>query len=137
MLTDDIERATHLIAHHTGRVLAPLELTQGEAHVLAQLAGPGALTMNDLHRTFGTKRSTLTSIVDRLEERRLAARAPNPRDRRSIVVTLTDRGRSHADKILAARAQLEELVRNRVSARDVAGIKAVADALASIAGTRA
>ena len=42
---------------------------------------------------FGHKRSTLTSILDRLEERRLIARTSDERDRRTFVVSLTKSGR--------------------------------------------
>lgn len=135
MLTD-LERATHLIARHLEPVFAELELTQGEAHVLAQLAEHRSLTASQLHSEFGHKRSTLTNILDRLEQRGLLARGPNPSDRRSILVSLTARGRRVASKIVAARDRLEREVRARVSQRDVAGVRAVAAALASCDGPR-
>ncbi len=132
MITD-IERATHLIARHLGPVLTSLELTQGEAHVLAQLAHHGTLTATELHHEFGHKRSTLTNLLDRLERRELLRRAPNPSDRRSILVSLTARGRETAARIVMAREQLEHEVRAQVSERDLAGVHAVAAALASAA----
>jgi DNA-binding MarR family transcriptional regulator len=133
-MLSDIERATHLIARRLEPVLTKLELTQGEAHVLAQLAPHTGLTATQLHREFGHKRSTLTNLLDRLEQRGLVARTPNPSDRRSIIVALTARGRPVAGKVLAARERLEQDVRARVSERDVAGLRSITRALQNEAG---
>lgn len=40
---------------------------------------------------------TMTNRIDRLEERGLVARAPDPDDRRAVLVALTDQGRSCVD----------------------------------------
>ena len=69
-LIPHIHRATHRI----GLYLADLRefgLSQGEAHILAHLAKAAPATINDLHRGLAHKRSTLTSILDRLTERGL------------------------------------------------------------------
>jgi DNA-binding MarR family transcriptional regulator len=81
---------THEIAVALER--ANLGLNQPEAHILAHLAERGASTVADIHHTFGHKRSTLTSILDRLESRGLIERAVHTADRRSFVVRLTDTG---------------------------------------------
>lgn len=134
-MLSEIERATHLIARHLEPLFAELNLTQGEAHVLAALAAHPGLTATELHSEFGHKRSTLTSILDRLEQRALVTRAPNPTDRRSIIVSLTPRGRPVAATVVAARARLEQQVRALVSERDVAGLTAVAQALAVVSAS--
>jgi hypothetical protein len=41
-------------------------LSQGEAHILALLAHSSPANIADLHRGLAHKRSTLTSILDRL-----------------------------------------------------------------------
>lgn len=43
--------------------------------------------------------STITALVDRLEERGLAQRRPHPTDRRVRMITLTDLGRSTQSRI--------------------------------------
>src|SRR5258708_7338833 len=73
-LVPRIHRATHRI----GLYLADLRefgLSQGEAHILAQLAASGPGTVADLHRGLAHKRSTLTSILDRLEARGFVIRS--------------------------------------------------------------
>jgi len=67
-LVPPIHRATHRV----GLYLADLRddgLSQGEAHILALLATAAPATIAELHRGLAHKRSTLTSILDRLAER--------------------------------------------------------------------
>src|SRR5689334_14424040 len=68
-----IHRSTHQIGLLL-RDLAKLDVDQGEAHILAHLADHGDSTIADLHKAFGHRRSTLTSILDRLADRRLVER---------------------------------------------------------------
>jgi DNA-binding MarR family transcriptional regulator len=69
----------------------PLGLTPQQAHLLCVLiAGP--LGMTDLSRMLSIERSSLTSMVDRLERRSLVARIPTPGDRRACRIELTGTG---------------------------------------------
>jgi DNA-binding MarR family transcriptional regulator len=92
-----IHRMTHEIAVALER--ANFGVNQPEAHILAHLAENGASTVADIHRTFGHKRSTLTSILDRLESRQLVERVINASDRRSFIVRLTNTGASIAAEV--------------------------------------
>jgi MarR family transcriptional regulator, lower aerobic nicotinate degradation pathway regulator len=51
-------------------------------------------TMNELARLLGLDKSSVTGLVDRAERRGLVARVPSTADRRAVLVSLTDRGRS-------------------------------------------
>src|SRR5438270_778453 len=51
-------------------------------------------TMNELARFLGLDKSSVTGLVDRAERRGLVTRVPSTADRRSVLVTLTDHGRS-------------------------------------------
>jgi MarR family transcriptional regulator, lower aerobic nicotinate degradation pathway regulator len=51
-------------------------------------------TMNELARLLGLDKSSMTGLVDRAERRGLVARVPSATDRRSVLVSLTDDGRS-------------------------------------------
>jgi DNA-binding MarR family transcriptional regulator len=132
----EIERAAHLIGVQLEHAASDLGLTQAEAHVLAQLARRGSLTVGDLHREFGHKRSTLTNVLDRLETRSLVERSVNPGDRRSFVVSLTVDGERVARRVAAILDQLERAVGGEVQARDLAGVRAVASALGRVVRTR-
>ena len=125
----DIERSAHLLGLHVERAAARLDVTQAEAHVLVQLHLGGAQTVGELQRGFGHKRSTLTSVLDRLDLRGFVDRRVNPHDRRSYIVALTRSGIDAARDVNAVVGSLERMVRRRVTARDLEGFRAVADAL--------
>jgi DNA-binding MarR family transcriptional regulator len=127
------ERSAHLIGVYLERAAGELGITQAEAHVLAQLARHGPTPIATLHREFGHKRSTLTNILDRLEQRKLVRRKLNPDDRRSFLISLTASGERAASRVTAVLDGLERDVRSAVSDRDVRGLDAVARALATVA----
>ncbi|WP_371405234.1 MarR family transcriptional regulator [Kribbella sp. NBC_00662] len=73
----------------------PLGLTPQQAHLLCVLiAGP--LGMTELSRILSIERSSLTSMVDRLERRDLVARVADPADRRACRIELTTAGKDLA-----------------------------------------
>jgi DNA-binding MarR family transcriptional regulator len=98
-LIPHIHRATHRIGLHIEDLDDP-RVNQAEAHVLAHLASTEQATIGQLHRAFGHKRSTLTSILDRLERRKLVVRTSDSRDRRTVVITLTRNGRAAARRVV-------------------------------------
>ena len=94
-------------------------VNQAEAHVLAHLASAGEATIGQVHRAFGHKRSTLTSILDRLEERRLIARTSDERDRRTFVVSLTKTGRAAARRVTSHLEAFERRALQTAAPADV------------------
>jgi DNA-binding MarR family transcriptional regulator len=117
-LVPPIHRATHRI----GLYLADRRndrLSQGEAHILALLATSAPATIAELHRGLAHKRSTLTSILDRLVERGLITRVVGEQDRRTFVITPTAKGRGAATRVHRLLADLEQAVSRRVTNREV------------------
>jgi DNA-binding MarR family transcriptional regulator len=125
-LVPPIHRATHRI----GLYLAELRehgLSQGEAHILAHLATSRPATIGDLHAGLAHKRSTLTSILDRLADRGLITREVGAHDRRTFVVDTTSQGRKVAARVHRHLTALEDAVGRRVTDKDVrAFLKVVA-----------
>ena len=109
-----------------------LGVNQAEAHVLSHLADRGEATVADIHQAFGHKRSTLTSILDRLESRELITREVSTEDRRSFVVALTRQGRSLAAKVSAHLEALETDVQRHVGKADAEAFERVARAIAEM-----
>lgn len=128
-LVPSLHRATHRVGLYLHA--ARPGLSQGEAHVLAQLAAEGPSAISALHAAFAHRRSTLTSILDRLDAAGLVRREMHTGDRRSFLVSLTPRGRSIAREVHDTLANLEAHVAKQVSAADLAGFAAVVDALQS------
>jgi len=127
-LVHPVHRATHRIGLYLDD-LRERRLTQGEAHILGLLAHSGRANVADLHRGLAHKRSTLTSILDRLAKRRLITRAVGETDRRTFVVRLTARGRRLARRVQRHLSALERAVVLRVKATDIKGFNKVVAAL--------
>ncbi len=125
----EVHRATHRIGLFLEGAEPPLEVSQGEAHLLAWLLEAGDSPMSALHGAFAHKRSTLTSYVDRLEAKRLVKRELRAEDRRSFQVSLTAAGRSVAGRVHRHLGALEAAVLGEVSERDVEGFTKVLAAL--------
>lgn len=60
-----------------------------ELDLVALLTSGGPTSVKSLVADLGLPRSTMTAIVDRLQERGLVNRHPNPHDRRSVVLEAT------------------------------------------------
>ncbi len=106
-----------------------LDVSPLEGHVLSYLRSYAPCPISELGRVFGLKGSTLTSMLDRLEDREVIGREINPDDRRSFVIKLTREGRRLADRIQKIVEQLEQLLGRVVGANDVKGFKAVMAAI--------
>ena len=65
-------------------------------------------TMHELARFLGLDKSSVTGLVDRAERRGLVARVPSTTDRRAVLVSLTDDGRSLVSQA-AARFEADVL----------------------------
>jgi len=123
-----IHRATHRIGLYIARA-KEFGVTQAEAHILDHLAAEGDCTVGELHRAFGHRRSTLTSVLDRLWERKLIVRDPGEVDRRTFIIRLTPQGRELAARIHSQLQQIEAQVMKSVSSRDLASLPRVLAAL--------
>lgn len=94
-LAGALVQAMHLLQDLHAETSRPLGLTPQQAHLLCVLLG-GPLGMTELSRILSIERSSLTSMVDRLERRDLVARIANPTDRRACHIELMPAGRALA-----------------------------------------
>ncbi|HEX6463845.1 MAG TPA: MarR family transcriptional regulator [Vicinamibacterales bacterium] len=135
-LVPPVHRATHRIGLYLSD-LRDAKLSQGDAHILALLDATAPATIAELHRGLAHKRSTLTSILDRLTERRFITRAVSAADRRTFVIALTPSGRAMARRVSRHLAALERGVEARLTRADVAAFLRVLAALETEAAARA
>ena len=127
-----IHKAMRQIGIHLDGRMDALELQSSEGHLMSYLRSYGPCPISELHRVFGLKRSTLTSLLDRLESRELIRREPHPSDRRSVLVRLTRRGRTLAEKVQKPVADLENRIRAEIAAEDLRGFHRVLRAIAEV-----
>jgi DNA-binding MarR family transcriptional regulator len=82
-----------LAGEHYRQVVADaIGLGTTESQALSYLAVHGSSGQSELARDLGLTSSALTALVDRLERQGVAERVRHPRDRRRIIVSVTDRG---------------------------------------------
>ena len=124
-----LQRATHHTLHALSVALADLNLSAAEINALANLGEGGTLNIRQLGERTGTRASTLTSLLDRLENRGYLARELDPADRRSFRLPLTKAGQAVAAQVLAAIADLERNALSLLDATQLAGYHAVITAL--------
>ncbi|MFI1769815.1 MarR family winged helix-turn-helix transcriptional regulator [Streptomyces sp. NPDC020800] len=124
-----LQRATHATLHLIAAELVDLDLTASEINALANLADGQGRTVSQLGAAVGSRPTTLTSVLDRLERRGHITRGTRAGDRRSVLIELTESGRATAALIRQTLADLENRALAGLSAEAVAGFHAVMDAL--------
>ncbi len=75
-------------------LLARFDLTYPQYLVLVALWQQDGRKVSDLGAELQLESNTLTPLLKRMEAAGLISRARNPQDERSVIVTLTDKGRA-------------------------------------------
>ncbi len=127
-----LQRAAHATAHALTARLADLDLTASEINALANLADDQGRTVSALAAAVGSRPSTLTSVMDRLEGRGYITRGSRAGDRRAVVVELTSSGRTVATTIRKAISELEGRALGGQQAEAIASLRAALHALTEV-----
>ncbi len=85
-------RTADMLFERIGRLLRPLGVSAAGGLVLGILRDHGPLPPSELGERLIVTRATVTGVVDSLERRGFVRRAPNPSDRRSVLVEITPKG---------------------------------------------
>ena len=103
-----ISMLSKLIRSHTRKALQPLNLELWEFEVLSALRRQGRpyeLAPSALAKMFMLTTGAMTNRIDGLEKRGLAERRPDPKDRRALLVSLTQKGADLIDRAIEIRAE--------------------------------
>ena len=90
-LLDQVARRLREIQRLT---VSEVNLTPPQYQILRFLWEQDSQPFKDLADSNSCTRPTMTGIVDTLEKKGLVTRQPNPDDRRSLLVTLSDKGKA-------------------------------------------
>lgn len=101
-----------------GEALSSLEITPSQLFALTCLGDSDGLKPRDLAEQISLDSSSLTGLLDRLEAGQLVQRRPDPRDRRSLRVHLTDQGRQRLADLEPVIVGLQDRVREEFFADD-------------------
>jgi MarR family transcriptional regulator, organic hydroperoxide resistance regulator len=127
-----LQRATHVTLQVLGTELADLGLTASELNVLANLADGRGRTVSELGAAAGVRPTTLTGVLDRLEQKGHITRAPRPGDRRAVEISLTSAGLKSAERVQRSFAELEERALEGIPAGSVKQARRVLTALGAV-----
>lgn len=127
-----LQRATHATLQILTAELVDLDLTASEINAMAILADGHGRTISELGAAAGTRPTTLTSVLDRLERRGHITRGTRPGDRRVVIIGLTSSGRLAADTIRQTLAEVEARALDGLPAEAIADFHTVLRALAEV-----
>ena len=105
-----ISRLSLVVEKELEHVFVQFGLNHWSFDMLATLrrAGPPyRLSPSELFRSMMVTSGTMTNRIDRLTEKGFLRRVPDPRDRRGILVELTDQGRELIDAALISHVANE------------------------------
>lgn len=92
-------------------------LTLSQCHPLLEIEERGETGLNDLAARLGLDPSTLSRTIEGLVRLGMVDRRPNPKDRRSVILTLTRRGKTTCDAINEKNDRLYDEILSRLTKR--------------------
>lgn len=92
-----LRRISRALELHSKQLKATHRLTAPQLICLRELKDVGHTTPSELARAVSLSQATITGILDRLEARGMVQRARNPRDKRRVIVELTQEGKEAVD----------------------------------------
>ena len=107
-LIGDLEFILRLLRPSIADDWFTVELTMPQLRVLFALRRHGECRMGAVASQLGTSMSSATGLIDRLVERGLVERWPDPGDRRSVVCHLSADGVELAERLLNLRRSVWE-----------------------------
>jgi DNA-binding MarR family transcriptional regulator len=118
-LADLLHGLTKRLRRSQAEGLAPLGLTPAQERALRLISrSDEPPRMTELADRLGIVPRSLTTVIDALEQAGLVQREIDPRNRRAILLRLTDRGAAVRDELREARRRAAEDLFARLSAKD-------------------
>ncbi len=123
-------RLSTLMAAEMNKVFRKHGLSGASFDVLATLlrsGPPHALSPNQLLATMMVSSGTMTHRIDQLVKEGMVARVPNPQDKRSVQVQLTERGRAVIDAAVTDHVAGQKRLVAGLSAEDQVALNMLLD----------
>ena len=139
VIFDRLLQIALLIQDDLARYFADTALTPARTHLLGELNRLGPSTQQTLATSLKVSPRNITGLVDALEAAGFVIRRSHPRDRRAILVTLTEQGSQTIAEMGQERAQIASALIADLSSDQVEqlrqGLDTVAARLEALAGT--
>lgn len=104
-----VKRASLEFDKLSNQLLVPYDLTGSQFKILMVLFRypVGSIRQADIEAKFSMTNPTVSGLVQKLEAKKLIARVPNPKDKRSKVLVPTEQAMAIKDDLLALSDKME------------------------------
>jgi DNA-binding MarR family transcriptional regulator len=129
--TDLIHRVGRLLRHQTAAYFRRqgIDVSPEQWRLLLQLAEHHPQSQGQLADPVLNDYPNITRLIDGLERRELVIRKPDPQDRRSVLVDLTETGKSLIDQWLPDVIEEKAKCYDGLTERDVAALRRILAAM--------
>ncbi len=114
-----------LFARALERRLAPHGVALGQFPLLLMLWEEQGITQSEIARRLTLEQPTVANTLKRMERDGLVAFAPDPENRRQVLVTLTDKGRALENPLIAEAVAVNSRAAARFNAGEQAQVMAM------------
>jgi DNA-binding MarR family transcriptional regulator len=124
-LSDAFWAVARQLRETSKETLAPWDVTPAQFRALRVLRRHGVMRLSELSDRLRIAARSGTEVIDALQARDLAARRPDPDDRRATLVELTDHGLHVLDGIREAAGRDSDRLFDRLTPADQAALAAI------------
>ncbi|HEV8410410.1 MAG TPA: MarR family winged helix-turn-helix transcriptional regulator [Gemmatimonadaceae bacterium] len=129
-----IHQANRQAGLYIDGLLAEFGISAQEGQLLAFVAARDGVPVTAIVRLLGVPKSTMTSLLHRLERAKLLMRDANPQDARSALLFVTVKGRRAGALARERVLELERRIQSRVSAADMRALARIVGAVTAETG---
>jgi len=115
----NLEQAYRHLEHVYERLITPIGVSVLEWYALRALYAEDGATASHLAQAVCRHPSSMTALLDRMEEKGLVTRQADTHDRRTVHVFLTEAGRRLQPDVEAAAEKLHALINERITAEQL------------------
>ncbi|HYK10110.1 MAG TPA: MarR family transcriptional regulator [Gemmatimonadales bacterium] len=129
-----LARAFDAVSRHARAQVTHHGLADAEFGILEVLYHKGPLAVCEAQRRILLQSGSTAYVVDKLEQKKLVKRTPNPKDKRGTLLVLTSKGRGLMTRIFPEHA---ETIRRAMSGLSPAELKRAAELVRKLGLTAA
>lgn len=115
-----------------GRVVQPMGLTIIEWYILRALYERNGQHASELARAVGRAATSFTPNLDKLQQKGLIERRPDPTDRRAVHIYLTDQAEKYRDEVTTSGARVDAYLRELFASEEFEAFLNVLSTLQSL-----
>lgn len=95
------------------------EFNGAQGTIIFVLTEEGPMPIKDIGKATGLAKTSLTSMLDRMEKQGLIKKRENENDRRSTIIDLTERSRGYKEVIEKVSQEVNREFYKKIKAKDV------------------